>query len=154
MDLYENIHTQPVNELNLREAIQVPRETPIRQVVEIMRERGLGCVVVRDGSEAPSVFTERCLMKLLDERPEALDEPVGGHVAPECIVLKETQVISSLVDDMKTMRSRFAVLTNEDGKVLALTGQKGLVEFFAEHFAYVIHGQCPGTKPYIAREGA
>jgi hypothetical protein len=56
---------------------------------------------------------------------------------------------------MQTKNLRFVVVTDEDGKAIALTGQKGLMEYVAEHFPQQVMVQRVGVKPYSSqREGA
>jgi hypothetical protein len=50
---------------------------------------------------------------------------------------------------------RFLIVINEHGQLAGLTGQKGLMEYVAEHFPGEVIVQRIGCKPYTEeREGA
>ena len=73
MGLHENLRNEPVSRLALREAITVPPEMLLRDVVARMREKGLGCVIVVDQQSKPlGMFTEGILRHLLVESRGAL----------------------------------------------------------------------------------
>ncbi len=60
-----------------------------------------------------------------------------------------------VLEVMEAKNIRFVVVLDEAGKVAGLTGQKGLMEFIAEHFPGEVMVQRIGTKHYPEeREGA
>jgi hypothetical protein len=50
---------------------------------------------------------------------------------------------------------RFLIVVDDRGRLAGLTGQKGLMEYVAEHFPRQVTVQRIGCKPFLAeREGA
>ena len=155
MGLRENILTGPISQLALREAIVVDPTTPICEAVVLMRSKRLGCVIVADEDRIPvGVFTERELVKLLARDASTLDEPVASHLAPSWAIVKQSDSIAKALEAMQKNRMRFVCVTNDEGQAMALTGQKGLMEYIAEHFPQAVLTQTPGTKTFTEREGA
>jgi CBS domain-containing protein len=153
MGIRENIKSETVAELPLREAITVPPTMTVREAIDRMRGKRLGCVVVvNDDGKPQGTFTEEEIVKMLSE---GLDGMVGEHISPSWASVKISAPIASVLELMQTKNLRFVVVTDEDGKAIALTGQKGLMEYVAEHFPQQVMVQRVGVKPYSSqREGA
>ncbi len=156
MGLFENMQTDRVSELACREPVLVRPEQPIREVVQAMREGGLGCAILVDEEQRPQgLFVERTLTQLLASNPEALDEPVADHVDSQWPQVTIDDPIAAVLKALVTNNTRFLPVVDKQGKVIKLTGQKGLMEFIADHFPDQVTAQRVGQKPYMQeREGA
>ena len=152
MGLRENILSEAVRELPLREAITVAPTTTAREAVIRMRGKRLGCVVVAgDDAKPRGTFTEEDLVKMLGGN---LDNAVEEHLSPNWASVAITDPVASVLRAMQSKGLRFVVVTDEDGCVAALTGQKGLMEYVAEYFPQQVMVQRVGVKPYSSqREG-
>ena len=153
MGLQENIQNETVRELPLREAITVPPSTTVAEAVERMRGKRLGCVVVTGDDRKPrGTFTEEDLVKMLGgDQADTVDQ----HLSPEWACVTISSHVSSVLRAMQAKNLRFVVVTDDDGRVAALTGQKGLMEYVADHFPQQVMVQRVGVKPYSSqREGA
>ncbi len=156
MGLQENLLNEPVRQLALREAITTSPDLPLREVIQRMREKGLGCVLVVDAEAKPiGMFTEAMLRHLLVENRAALDHKVGQEMANIFPWVELTDPISTVLDAMQTKRHRFVAVVDADGKVAGLTGQKGVMEYIADHFPQHVLTQRAGAEPPLSeREGA
>jgi len=156
MGLHENIATEPVSELPLREAIILAPETTVREAVGRMCGKRLGCVIVaREDGTPVGTFTEEVLMRLLINVPDALEETIGDHLTTTWACVKTTDPISAVLNAMQSKGLRFICVTDESGRATALTGQKGLMEYIAEHFPRQVMVQRVGVKSSTERrEGA
>jgi CBS domain-containing protein len=135
MGLRENILEETVAKLPLREVIKVRPSTPVREVAKKMRAKHLGCAILVDAKGKPvGKFTERKLMRLLLENPKNLDEPVEKFSYPSGDPVAVTDSIAKMVQVMQSRQLRFLSVVDGQGRVVALTGQKGLMEYIAEHF--------------------
>lgn len=135
MGLYEDILAQPVSTLALRDLVAVSPDTPVREVVERLCEKGLGCAIVVDAAGRPTgMFTERVLARTLSRRPDMMGERVGDHLEPEWAAVTKGDPIVKVLAGMRAKGMRFVCVTDGAGRAVALTGQKGLMEFFADHF--------------------
>ena len=82
MSLQQNLEQETVSQLNLREAITISPDKTIRDAVEEMRKKKLGCVVVIDNERKPiGLYTEAMLRVAICREPESIDavlsEPFG-----------------------------------------------------------------------------
>ena len=156
MGLRDNIRTEEVRRLPLRQALLVGPETPIRTAIATMKAKQLGCVIVVDADDKPiGTFTERVVVRMLARYPEAVvADTVGEHLDTKWAVVRETDPVLKIVTAMQEQDVRFVVVTDEEGKAKALTGQKGLMEYIADHYPHQLLIQRAGRKPSSEREGA
>lgn len=156
MGLQENMQKEPVSRLAIREPVTADRETTVRQAIALMRERKLGCTIVIDPDGKPiGMFTESMLTDLLAENAAGIDEPVEKHMSEQWPWVRSTDPIVDVLEAMELKNTRFLCVVDEDDRLVGLTGQKGLMEYVAEHFPGQVMVQRIGGKPYsLDREGA
>ncbi len=157
MGLREDIMTETVDQMPLRQAVTVSPEISAVEAISLMRETQLGCVFVVDDFGRPiGKFTEREVLKLVCDCVP-LDGPVENHIVPipDCGCVKMTDPIAKVLKGMQETRLRFLCVVDDKGKVVALTGQKGLMEYITEHFPRQIKVQVMDSKLHMnSREGA
>ena len=156
MGLHENIRTERISELPLRQAITVDLASSVREAITEMRQKRLGCAIVVDAEDKPiGMFTESMLGRLLLEGSCQLDELIQVRMAQQISCVKTSDPIVVVLDAMQSRDVRFVCVVNENGRVVGLTGQKGLMEYIAEHFSREVMVQRVGSSPYPhQREGA
>jgi CBS domain-containing protein len=156
MGLKQDLLNEKVSTLPLREPVTVSPDTIIRAAIASMKAKSLGCAVVVDYANKPlGTFTERSVIELLLSDPSVLDrKTVADHLDPKWIIVQQSDPVAKVLHAMQTNDQRFAVVVDEQGKVIGLTGQKGLMEFIADYFPEQVFCQRVGTPPLSAREGA
>jgi CBS domain-containing protein len=156
MGLYENIRHEPVSRLALREPVVVPPDATVRDAVSTMRQRKLGCAIVVDDQHKPvGLFAESKLTRLLSETPAAIYDPIMDHLDKKWPTVSLSDPISCVLAALEFANIRFLIVVDDQGRLAGLTGQKGLMEYVAEHFPRQVIVQRIGGKPYPAhREGA
>lgn len=157
MGLREYITHETVADLPLRQALTIKPDAPVRQAIQMMRKEQLGCVFVVDDQGKPlGKFNERQVLKLV-RGCVSLDEPVGEHIVklPDEGLVKMSTPVSEALFSMRQARLRFICVVDDEGKVVALTGQKGLMEYVTEHFPRQVKVQMMSSKLHMnTREGA
>lgn len=157
MGLREDLTHETVADLPLRPALTATPDVSIRQAIEMMRAEQLGCVFVVDDQNRPlGKLNERQVLKIVRDRV-SLDDPVGEHIVklPDTACLKMSDPVVRLMEVMSTARLRFVCVVDDDGKVAALTGQRGLMEYITEHFPRLVKAQMMSSKLHMnQREGA
>ena len=157
MRLEENLKKECVSDLPLREAITIQTDTTVIAAIELMREKQLGCAIVIDADGKPlGTFSERTVIDLVLQQPDNLNAlAVGEHMDEEWFSVRQTDSICTVMETIQQKAARFVCVLDEDGQVVALTGQKGLSEYVAEHFPRQVMAQRVGGKPGMeTREGA
>lgn len=156
MGLYDDITREPISVLPLRELNAVQPDSSCRDAVALMRKKRLGFVLILDDQGRPAgMFTERQLIRLLLDDPKGLDEPVGSHMSKESRTLKHDAPIAKLIEKLQSLEWRFVCVVDGQGKAVGVTGQRGLMEYIADHFPRQVKVQEMDSKLYMdQREGA
>ena len=155
MGLYESLAEEEVGRLVLRVPILCSPEQSCRTAVERMRQRGLGCVLVVDELKKPlGIFTERGLTRLLVDQPAALDDPLERRMSRRVVTVGLAEPVARVLEAMQREDTRFVCVVDDEGRAAGLTGQKGLMEFIADHFPQQVMVQRVGKRPLEQREGA
>ena len=82
MGLFENMNSEQVRSLNLRDPVLAKPDDKLRDVIRSMRQHQLGCAILVDGERKPvGMFTESMLTRLIANNPAAIHEAVGLHAA-------------------------------------------------------------------------
>ena len=155
MGLFENIQNDKVKDLNLRDPVLAKPDDKVRDVVHAMRNHKLGCAIVVDDDRKPvGMFTESMLTQMVAREPKLIQDNVGEHCADHWPQVTLDDPVAAVLDALEIKNVRFLSVVDEKGRIAGLTGQKGLMEYVAEHFPQVPVqrvGQSPSMK---AREGA
>jgi CBS domain-containing protein len=156
MELEFSVHDEAVRSLPLRDPIAISPNTVVRAAVARMRSLRLGCAVIVDMEKRPlGVFTERSLLRLLIQNVSLDRSVVGDFADPEFVQIKSSAPISQVWESIRHEGARFICVTDEAGKLIGLTGQKGLAEYVTDYFPREVIFQRLGCKPWMqAREGA
>ena len=157
MGLKENMQQELVRDLSIRDAIVVTADSPIREAIALMRAKQLGCAIVVDPHGKPlGTFTERTMIDVMLRFPqEFMEQTVGEHVYTSAIFVKQSDPIHLVWDAIQNLGHRFIGVVDDQGKLIGLTGQKGMSEYIAEHCPQQVMVQRIGGKPGLQqREGA
>jgi CBS domain-containing protein len=156
MGLRENARTEPVSRLNLRKPALCAKTCTIREAIQKMRHSELGCVIAVDEARKPiGILTEAMLRNMLSKSPGLPRELVSDRMATLFPWVRLTDPIETVLEAMEVKNHRFVVVVDEENQVVGLTGQKGLMEYVAEHFPQEVMVQRLGTKEFPdQREGA
>lgn len=156
MGLKQEILNQAVSVLPISPGVVLAADVPVRDAVEAMREAKQGCVVVVDDKGRPEgKFTEHQMAKLLIEEPDFLDKPVGKYIREYWAQIRQTEPIATLIHKLQTYRQRHVIVVDDEGKVLGVVGQKGLMVYLADQFPRLVKVQTMGSKVAMSdREGA
>jgi len=156
MGLKENLRSDPLSRLALREPVVATAEATVRDGILQMRQRELGCVIVVDEDHRPlGIFTEGMLRRMIASNPAAVDEPICDHMARDVTWVRVADPVAKVLQAMQLKKTRFVGVIDAADRLVGLTGQKGLMEYVAEHFPQQVMVQRIGGPPYLVeREGA
>lgn len=155
MKLYDSITSERVSQLALREPVLCRPDESLRQVVGRMRRRHLGCAIVVDDDGKPiGIYTESMLTQLLANNPAGIDDRVSERMSEHVFTVCDTDPVSRVLASLQRENTRFLCVVDGQGKVAGLTGQKGLMEYVADHFPQQVLVNRVGSRPPREREGA
>ncbi len=156
MGLQENFRKDPVSELQIRDAVVVGSSATVRDAVGLMREANLGCAVVVDDHRKPiGILTESMVTELLSHGSLPVNAPVHEHMADRCPWVRNTDPVVDVLEAMQMKNIRMLCVVDDQDRVVGVTGQRGVMEYVAEHFPGQVMVQRVGQTPYLSdREGA
>ena len=156
MGLQENFQKDTVAKLDIRDPVTVLPTASLQDAMTAMRETDLGCVVVVDADQKPiGMFTESMLTELLAHGKLDPAANIAEFVAVRYPWIKKTDKIYDLLEAMQLKNVRIMVVLDDDDRVVGLTGQRGLMEYIADHYPDEVMVQRVGQHPYLSsREGA
>ncbi len=156
MGLQQDMQNEPVSQLSLREPVTAVRGTTLREAITLMREKKLGCTVVIDEDRKPiGMFSESMLTQLLAQDAARIDEPIEEHMAGQWPWVRLTDTVADVLEALECKNVRFLCVVDDGDRLVGLTGQKGLMEYVADHFPGQVMVQRIGGKPFPQdREGA
>src|SRR4051794_27337905 len=118
MTLGKAIRENRVGHLDLTEYVTTTEDTPVREVVDLMRRLNrTTTLVTRDGA-LRGIFTERDVLHKVALQPAALDAPVRELMTPAPRVIGPQASILSALRVMNEGHFRDIPIVGEDGRVL------------------------------------
>ena len=156
MGLQENFRKETVKQLEIRKPVTVQLDATVRDAVSEMRDQNIGCAIVVDGDRKPiGIFTESMFTELLLHGAQTIDDSIEKHMAARCPWVRMSDPIGNVLDAMQLKNVRMLCVVDDDDRVVGVTGQRGLMEYIAEHFPGEVMVQRIGETPYLSdREGA
>lgn len=155
MGLQESLANDTVSDFRIRQPVLCKADEGLRQVIERMRGRSLGCAIVVDGDNKPvGMLTESMLTQLVADDPTAVEAPIRDHMAETWPWVLLSDPAPTVMEAMLAKNTRFLCVLDDDGRIVGLTGQKGLMEYIADHFPKHVMVQRVGSRPPAHREGA
>ncbi len=136
MGLEQTFLTDQIRVLQPRAAISVPADATLQQVVAILQEKHIGCVLVvaKDG-KLMGIFTERDLLtRVAGKRLDWSKEPVSEHMTPDPEALHLDDRIVWALNLMHVGGYRHVPLTDESGVPVGVISVKDIVEFIVDLF--------------------
>ncbi len=156
MGFREDLEQETVKDLPIRKAVVVRAEMSVRETVQEMRAGSLGCAVVVDGQGRPqSIFTEQALLDLLNKQGSIDGHQVAELAETQFLCVQRSEPIRTVWNAVSKDGARFICVVDDEGKLVGLTGQRGLAEYISEYFPEQVMVQRLGSKPWMQqREGA
>jgi predicted transcriptional regulator len=156
MGLREDILNRPCSSLPRGKLLTVPLSMSVRDVVRRMVDEDMGCAFVVDGDHKPQgKFTERELIKLLSDGKPFWDDPIEKYTAQYWACIRHDEAIAMVIHKMRHHGLHHVCVVDDAGRAVAHIGQRGVMEFLAEHFPRAVKSQLMETKLHMdQREGA
>lgn len=155
MDLPRNLKIDSVSRLHPTPPRQVQATQSVADAVALMRQEGVGCVLVCQGLHVIGIFTERDLMRRVLAAGAALDRPVLGFMTPNPVCVHPKDPIGLAVRRMEEGGYRHLPVLDELGRPVGVLSVKRIVHYLVEHFPGTVYNLPPDPGAVSQeREGA
>ncbi|MDV6031272.1 MAG: CBS domain-containing protein [Phycisphaera sp. RhM] len=156
MSFKDQLSREQIRTLPLRDAIALDEHTVARAAIALMRTHSLGCAVIVDSGCRPrGIFNEQSIIRMLMAGVSLDTTPISAFADPDVSIVRADDPILSAWQAVVDQGHRFLCVTDDEGCLVGLTGQRGLAEYVCDCYAKQIAVQRLGSAPWmLQREGA
>lgn len=116
-----------------RRPISVAPETPVRDVLRMLVDQNIGCVVVAEGETLKGIFSERdALLKLGTRAAELGDQPVSDFMTDKVETLEANSKIAFAVQRMDLGSYRHIPIVNEENNTNGIISARDILRYLTE----------------------
>jgi CBS domain-containing protein len=135
ISLSESDLRAPLRLLDLKRGVLVEVGTSVKECVEKMTARHIGCVLVVKGRKLKGIFTERdVLLKIAGEKIDLAKAKVDDFMTPNPKTLTIDDPIGSALRLMNQGGYRHIPVVNKKGEPLTVISVRGLIDYIVEFF--------------------
>jgi CBS domain-containing protein len=134
MTVEQALREERLKSLPLPRPVCVPAGTSLEATLRIMRDRGVGCVLVYEGERLAGIFTERDVLNKVLAKKVSENEPVDRFMTRDPAVLGLQDTLGDAVRLMNRCGHRHIPLLDEDHGKAGLVAAADIVRYIAEHF--------------------
>jgi CBS domain-containing protein len=138
MAIDRSVQRVDVTALGLSEPVLLDQATPVRRVIERMRERRTGVALLTGDGDPPrlaGIFTERDVLARVVGVEGVLDRPISELMTPDPHVMAENDPVERAVRIMNAEDVRHVPVQSADGRFTACVRHKDIVRYLVEHCA-------------------
>jgi CBS domain-containing protein len=147
-DLEQALISAQLADLRPRAPVTVSEDSPVTEVLERMRQEGVGCVLVTRDERLVGIFTERdALLKLAGRELGGID--VGQVMTPDPVVLRGSDNAAVAIHKMAVGAFRHVPLVEDGGRPTGVVSSRDL---FRHIVAYL--GRAGAGSPATIRTDA
>ena len=119
-----------VSVLNPKSPLTVTPTTPVGEVLGLMVERRIGCIVVADGQKPVGIFSERDALRKLNARAGELNSrPVSEFMTLHPQTLVSHAKIAYAVQRMDLGGYRHLPIVDDDGTLLGIISARDIINY-------------------------
>ena len=133
MSLAETIRNSPVGHLDLEGYVAADAQTPVRDVLKLMRGFDRTTTLVTRSERLVGVFTERDVLRKVVSQPETWEKPIGELMTPNPVVIAPEETIQTALHRMNEGHFRDLPVVERDGKIVGNLTDNAIVAHLADH---------------------
>lgn len=123
-----------IAELATRPVVSVHPQTPVSDVLEMMAEKNLSCVVVCDEGKPIGIFSERdVLNRVAPHFNRTRDLPLSEVMTSEVVVVYETDHPARVLCQMSEGGFRHIPLVDVQGRCIGIIASRDIGAYLREH---------------------
>ncbi len=125
---------KPIKHLRVRKALQVPPGMSVADVVQLMNEKRLGCVLVTENEKLTGIFTERDVLKKVVGKLDMAKATVKDAMTPNPESFQQDDSIAFVLNAMHVGGYRHVPIVDEKKRPVAVISIKDIVAFILDNF--------------------
>lgn len=154
MDFRLNLNSELVSAAYPVDPLAVERNTPVRDILAMMKNQGIGSVLICRNGVLEGIFTERDALQLMADGAN-FDVPIASVMVADPITIQEDETVSAAIRKMASGGYRRLPIVDEGGRPQGVLKVSGIVRYLVEHFPQTVYNLPPEPNPVMQqREGA
>jgi signal-transduction protein with cAMP-binding, CBS, and nucleotidyltransferase domain len=148
---------EPIRALNPGPPVTVSRSTVMADAVDLMKHRGIGCVLVVDEGRLAGIVTERdVLLKLVGSGRDPQTATVADFMTSDPEALRPQDGIAFALNKMSVGGFRHVPLVDDSQRPVGVVSMRMIVDYLVEFFPREVLNlpSEPGKNLAREREGA
>lgn len=151
MNLRDALRHEPVTHLDLSHFCKIDSGTPVRDVIDVLRQGQQNCAfIIKDGKLA-GIFTDRDVMQKIVDRPDALDSAVDEWMTPEPLKVSVNAAAADAMSLMEEYRFRNVPVVDKAGAVVGNLTHYSVLELLAASFPAEVYNRPPNPTRFARR---
>ena len=149
-----NLQSDTVENALADNAVVVGPSATLSEVLSLMKEQGVGSVLVCVERKLAGIFTERDALKTMVEKVD-LDSPISDLMITEVLTIAEGAPLANAIRLMAKGKCRRLPIVDVAGKLVGTVKVSGILHYFIEHFPEKVFNLPPEPNVVMPeREGA
>ncbi len=140
------ILAEPISGLHPPAPILLPPSATLAEAVRAMNHRGTGCVCVVEGERLVGIFTERDLLKLIQEELDPTRVVVGKVMTPDPATLRPDDGIALALNLMSVRGFRHIPLVDSEQRPQGIVAMRDIVRFIVSLFPDSVENVPPDPR--------
>ncbi len=142
-DLKHILQKERIGAVKKRSPIFVEPKTSVRNVINLMKTKRRGCVLIKSRGKLMGIFTERDILIRVIGAQYSLDKPIGDIMTANPAMLSTESSVAEAIQMMSQGGVRHIPLVNKKGEVESFVSARNIVSYLSEHFPYEIYTMPP-----------
>ncbi len=134
-ELEQAITRETIESLKPHVPVAINPATTVRDAIQGLVARGIGCVLVEDGGELVGIFTERDVLNRISENPAVMDRPVQEFMTKSPMTVTLGDSIAFAMHTMDLGGYRHLPVVHGDGKPHGIISIRDILGYLCNRFA-------------------
>jgi len=155
MGIENNLRQRKIRHLDLAPLVCVNAESSLREVINTMQSRHVGCVLVTENQKLAGIFTERDLVfKVMGEIVE-YSRAVRDFMTPRPKTLHPDDSVADAIQLMDEGGYRDVPLVDQEGGLVGRLSVSTIINFLAENYPQEVLSLPPRPdQTFVEPDGA
>jgi CBS domain-containing protein len=115
-------------DLMLKDVVTVHGNVPVKEVIELLFKRHIGCIVIVDDSQqCLGIFTERDVIRIVAQNVP-LDAPMEKIMTKNPFTVSEDSTFEEAKGVIRSHRIRHLPVVSENGKLVGLISVRNILD--------------------------
>lgn len=155
MNLGKSLKIESVGRLHPTALVHLSPAQTVAEAIALLRQEGVGCLLVCDRERVVGIFTERDLLLRVLAQGKPLTLPLAHCMTPNPASVEPKDSISAAIQQMEAGGYRHLPVVDHEGRPLGVLSVKRIVHYIVEHFPGTVYNLPPNPNAVQQdREGA